>query len=49
MLIPTNDTALMTAATTIRFKILTFTAHLLSNPVAPWDVAQKRDHEEHNK
>ena len=38
MLIPTNVTALMTAATTIRFKILTFTAHLLSSSVAPWDI-----------
>jgi len=39
MLIPTNDTALITAATTIGFKTLTFMAPLLNNAVAPWNVA----------
>lgn len=38
MLIPINHTALITTAITIRPKKLTFTIHLRSNPIAPWDA-----------
>ena len=34
MLIPTNNTELTIATATIRFKVMTFTALLLGNPVA---------------
>jgi len=40
MLIPTNNTELTIATATIRFNVLTFTAHLLGNPVAPRAVVQ---------
>ena len=43
MLIPTNNTELIKAAATLRFKVLTFTAYLLSNPVAPRAVVQNEE------
>lgn len=38
MLISINHTVLITTANAIRPKKLTFTIHLRSNPIAPWDA-----------
>jgi hypothetical protein len=49
MLIPTNDIALITAATINRFTMLNFMTCLLNNPVTRWDAAHKANRRRNRK